>query len=482
MTGTTSSVVRAHLWLSLLHVLSRAALALAGLPFRFDLDWMWMADPGELRDRLFETLYYFHAFPPGMNFVTGILLKAGGAHAGTLALLLFWAMGLALVNGLFALGRATGLSTRAAFCLALAFVLSPPAIYFEHLYLYEWPITTMLCLAAVCFHRGVRRPSLGAWVAFFALAAAIGLTRSTFHLAWFGMMAGFALWFSDRTARRRVLIAAAVPGAVLLALYLKNLALFGEFAASTFGPASFHLVTVDRLPREVRDQWIRDGLLSPFAAISAYAPPREYARFFATPDCPGWPPQLTRLEQVEGRAPNFNHWWLLDVHRARRADVQHYLRTRPLDYPANVVAGLRGYFGPSTSWHPRTDTPASPHAGHRQVLGGYEAAYNRALHAFPVAPVGLYVFLPVVWLWALWRAWTLARADGADMRARGALLAFCAFQVLYVTAASTMLTFLESSRYRFQVEPMIWVLTGCCLAAFWPARRTVSPPSRGLHP
>jgi len=477
--ATASPAVGAHLGLSVVYILSRGVLVLAGLPFRFDLDWMWLADPGDLRDRLFETLYYFHAFPPGMDLVTGILLKLGGAEAGTLALLLFWTMGLALVNALFALGRAAGLSTRAALGVAIAFALSPPAIYFEHLYLYEWPVTTALCLAAVCFHRGVRLPSRGAWMPFFTLCAAIGLTRSTFHLAWFALMVVFGLWFGGPAARRRVLIAAMIPAAVLLSLYLKNLVLFGEFAASTFGPASFHLVTVDRLPRDVRDQWIRDGVLSPFAAVSAYAPPREYARFFSTPDRPGWPPSVTRLEHVEVRAPNFNHWWLIEVHRARRADVRRYFQERWFDYPVNVLRGLRDFFGPSTAWHPRAGTPDAPHAGHRQVLGGYEAAYNRVLHAFPLAPVGLYVCLPAVWLWAVWRARVLWREADVNTRARGAVLALCAFQVLYVTATSTMLTFLESSRYRFQVEPLIWVLAAVCVAGVWngwhPRGRTSRP-------
>ncbi|MCC7178763.1 MAG: hypothetical protein IT177_10265 [Acidobacteria bacterium] len=460
-------LVRAHVWLSVFYALSRAALWLAGLPFRFDLDWMWLADPGDLRDRLLETLYYFHAFPPGMDFLTGILLKLGGARPESMALGLFWAMGLVLVNALFVLGRATGLSTRAAFGLALAFALTPPAIYFEHLYLYEWPVTTMLCVAAACFHRGVRTGSTGAWAAFFGLCAAIGLTRSTFHLVWFALMMGAALWAAGRQCRHRVLGAAAIPAALLVALYLKNLIVFGAFAASTFGPASFHLVTVDRLPRDVRDQWIRDGLLSPFAAISAYAPPREYARFFATPDLPGWPPQVTRLEHVAVRAPNFNHWWLIEVHRARSADVRRYLRERWFEYPATVLTGLGDYFGPSTSWHPRAGLPGAPHAGHRALLGVYESAYNRTLHTFPFAPVGVYVLLPVILVWAARIAWSLLRQGDRGARARGAVLAFLVLQVLYVTAASTMLTFLESSRYRFQVEPLIWVLTAACVADAW---------------
>ncbi len=232
----------------------------------------------------------------------------------------------------------------------------------------------------------------------------------------------------------------------------------------------------------MRDRWIRDGTLSPFAAVSAYAPPRAYARFFATPGLPGWPQQVTRLEHVAVRAPNFNHWWLIEVHRARNADVRRYFRERWFEYPATVLAGLSDYLGPSTSWHPRAGLPDAPHAGHRAVLGTWETVYNRAIHTLPFAPVGVYVFLPFAWMWAAWRAWVLTRSDAACDRARGALLAFLAFQVLYVTAASTMLTFLESSRYRFQVEPLIWALTAACAAWLWNRRRDVSPPASNLHP
>ena len=64
----------AYLNVSLGYVVSRALLARAGLPYGFELDWMWLADPADLRDRLAQTLWFFHAFPPGMDLLTGILL------------------------------------------------------------------------------------------------------------------------------------------------------------------------------------------------------------------------------------------------------------------------------------------------------------------------------------------------------------------------------------------------------------------------
>lgn len=227
--------MRAHALLTLLFVLSRAGLDLAGVRFYFTHDWMWMSDPADLRDRLFQTLVSFHAFPPGMDALTGILLKAGDARAPALGHAVFWVLGLVLVNGLFVLGRAAGVPARAAFVLALAFMLSPPAIYFEHLYLYDWPVATLLVVAAVLFHRAAVRPSLPRWLACFAVCAVIGLTRSTFHLVWFVAVVALALWLIERRARQTVVTAALIPALVLLSLYVKNLVLFGEFAASRSG-------------------------------------------------------------------------------------------------------------------------------------------------------------------------------------------------------------------------------------------------------
>lgn len=459
--------LRENALLSLIVVSSRTALHYAGVRFNFSLDWMWLSDPADLHDRLLETLYYFHAFPPGMNLVTGILLKLGGSHAATLALATFWVLGLVLVNSLFYLSRVSGLPAPVALGLAVAFSLLPQSMYFENLYIYEYPIAALLCLAAVFFYKAVQRQSFWVWVAFFSICSAIGLTRSTFHLVWFVAMVGLGVLFTHRDVRRRILVAACAPAALLLALYIKNFAVFGVFDAFTFGPVSQDLVTIWHLPVEVRDSWIKEGKLSPFAAVSVYAGPREYLPFFRTSESKDWPPQLNRLERPSVKAVNYNHWLFLEVNRRRRADALYYVRARPLDYAANVLEGLKDMFTPSTRWHPLDDTDQSPHYKHRQVLGRYEAFYNRLVHGFPVSPVGLYAFLPLVLVWTFKRARSLVRTGGTDATARGSLLCFCLFQIGFVVAASSLFTFRESARYRYQVEAMMWLMTALCLFSLW---------------
>lgn len=456
-----------HALLSLSFIASRAALYLAGVRFDFSLDWMWLSDPADLRERLLETLYYFHAFPPGMNLVTGILLKMGGADAATLALAMFWGLGLAFVNALFHLCRVSGVSTPVALGIALAFSLVPQSIYLEHLYLYEYPIATLLCVAAVFFYEAARRRSFWMWLAFFAICTAIGVTRSTFHLVWFAAMVGAGLWLSERAARRRVLGAAAVPAVVLLALYVKNFALFGAFNAFTFGPVSHTLVTTWHLSPEVRDSWIAEGRLSPFAAVSVYAGPREYLSLLGPSVRADGPPQLTRLDRPSVHAGNYNHRLFLEVNRRRGADARAYVQARPLEYAATVLTGLRDMFTPSTVWHPAEPTGRSPHHQHRQVLGSYEASYNRLMYSLPVPPIGLYAFVPFVVVWTLRRARSLLRAGDSQGRALGALLSFCLFQIAFVVTVSSAFTFRESARYRYQVEAMLWLLTAVCVISLW---------------
>jgi hypothetical protein len=462
-----SESLRAHAALSTLYLVSRLALLWAGIRLNFSLDWMWLSDPSDLRERLFETLFYYHAYPPGMDLLTGILLKLGGLHAATLALVLFWFLGLVIVNSLLYLGRAAGLSARVAFGVAIVFALIPQSIYFEHVYLYEYPITALLCLAAVFFERAVRVQSLGAgasakaafwlWFGFFLTCAIIGLTRSTFHLVWFIAMTGLGACFIEPHARRVMLKAACIPAALLIGLYAKNVVVFGVFEAYSSGPASYQIVTTWRLPPEIRNTWIREGKLSRFAAVGPDAGPREFLPLFSTSENPEWPAQLNRLDRPTVYAPNFNHWFFLEANIEKRRDALYTVKERPLDYVATVLEGFGDMLSPSTEWHPHDKTGLSPHNEHRQVLGWYEVLYNRVVHSLPVAPFGMYVFLPLVMVGALWRLTPSLRGSARYANGRAALLSFWLLNVAYVVAVSSMFTFRESSRYRYQIEPMIWL-------------------------
>ena len=63
---------REYALVALVFAMSRLVLFWLGLRFNFSLDWMWLSDPADLQERLLQTIYYFHAFPPGMDLLSGI--------------------------------------------------------------------------------------------------------------------------------------------------------------------------------------------------------------------------------------------------------------------------------------------------------------------------------------------------------------------------------------------------------------------------
>jgi 4-amino-4-deoxy-L-arabinose transferase-like glycosyltransferase len=480
-----------HLALSLCFLVTRFELHRRGLRFNMILDWMFMDDPSDLRDRLLEALWYGHAFPPGLNLMTGLLYKASEAQVVANAHALFQLFGLTLVNSLFYLCRAMGLTTAAGFALALVFAVLPQTIYFEHLYLYEMPVASLLALAAALFHEALRRQaaarsSFGWWLGCFLACAAIGWIRSTFHLVWFCAVAVLALVFTARGGRRQLLVALVGPAVLLVGVYLKNWVVFGTFAALTWTPGIFTTTTIQKLPSETREAWVREGKVSPFAAISMYSPPRAYLSFFDSPHDDRWPAMLNVLDKPTLGTPNYSHWFFLEINRRRAQDARVYLRERPLEYLSTVKDNTERFLSAGTHWHPRDSEPAGPHYQHRQVLGHYEAAYNRIVHGFPFAPLGLYAFAPLACMWALYRAWVLARdarqEQAAEPRAQGALLAFCLLQIGFASVTSVMFTSGESPRYRFQIEAFIVLLGTLALVAGWERLRAWRRPADGARP
>jgi hypothetical protein len=462
---------RGYALLALAFVATRLVLYAAGLRIQLELRWMFLDDLEALRQHLASTVFYFHAFAPGMNLITGLLLKISPEHIAGLATALFWAFGALMTLSLTYILVALGVARWPAFSLALAFSLLPQTLFLENLYLYTYLCACLLAAVAVAFRRALLRATAFAWLWFFLGCAVLGWLYTVFHLLWFTLMVALAVVAqarSGRTGFRRALRAvapgAAIPALLVVGLYAKNYALFGVFGASSWGAANMTLATTQQMPPDERDLWIRERKLSPYAAITVYAPPSAYVGLVPARVYP-WPGSNDLVRPTLGE-PNYNHGSFLEVNEARRKDVAYFLRARPLAYLGRVVGkNLPKLFHATTHWHPQDETAASAHHAHRAVLGRYELLYDRAVHSWPVPKVGLYVFLPLFLGWAVRAAATQLRATDREAFAQGALLAFCLLQVLFVVSASSLFTAWETSRYRYSIEPFIWVLVTAALSA-----------------
>lgn len=453
--------------LGAIFVVSRLVLYAAGLSFKLDLRWMFLADPTQLRDHLLQSVLYFHAYPPGMNLLTGLLLKLDEGHLAELAHLVLSVCSFVLVASLYFLARLCGLSRAGALALAVMFSIVPSTLYLENLYLYAVPSAALLCLGAALFHRALSGSSVGRWGAFFAVCAALCWIRTTFQWVWFAGMFALALFATKRSTRRHVLWGAAAPAVLLLSIYLKNWAVFGFFGTSSWAGANLVAVTTNQLPRDEREMLVRTGKLSPYANISVFAGPEAYLSYVSDHDRPAFAhyPGADDLKRPTVDADNFNHWMFVEINGRRGEDARYYIRTHFSDYAGTVLGeSVPQFFEPTTHWYTQDTDESSPHYRHRQALGGYESFYNALFHGFPVAGAGLYVFLPVFLAWAGARAWRLMRSGDASSWGTAMLLVFAALQILYVTTVSALFNYGESSRHRFMVEAFIWLLVASCFS------------------
>jgi hypothetical protein len=462
---------RGYALLAVAFFATRLVLYAAGLRINLDLRWMFLDDVEALRQHLASTVFYFHAFAPGMNLITGLLLKISPEHIAGLATALFWAFGVLMTLSLAHILAALGLARWPSALLALAFSLLPQTLFLENLYLYSYLCACLLAAAAVAFRRALLRATAWAWLWFFLVCAVLGWLYTVFHLLWFALMTGLAIVAQAcagragfRRALRAVALGAAVPALFVVGLYAKNYALFGVFGATSWGAANMTLATTQQMHPAERNRWIREGKLSRYAAINVYAAPSAYVGLVPKRVYP-WPGSNDLVRPTLGE-PNYNHGSFLEVNEARRKDVAYYLRARPLDYLRRVFTkNLPSLFHSTTHWHPHDRTAAAPHRAHRAVLGGYERLYDRVVHGWPAPRVGLYVLLPLFLGWGAWAAAVRLRATDPRAFAQGALLAFCVLQVLFVVSASSLFTAWETSRYRYSIEPFIWVLVAAALSA-----------------
>ncbi len=484
MSAARSVWDRAPLWtLTAAFLSTRVALWAVGLSFQLDLRWMFLADPAELRDHLGRTLVYFHAFPPGMNLLTGLLLQGGDAGLRLGAVATFWGFGLLLTLSLYRLLARLSLPPRLCWVLSLGFSLLPASLFFENLYLYTYPCAALLTCALVAFARARAAGRWLPWAGFFALCAALGAVRTTFHLVWFLAMAAAALGLSPRAQWLAVARGAALPLSLLLSLYLKNYFLFGFFGTTSWSGANLTLATTQRMDAHLRNRWVQQGVLSRYARINVFAPPSQYLEGQPRRQYP-WPGSNEPWRRTL-RQPNFNHGVFLEVNRTRGKDARTFIARRPTEYARTVLGtNLPSYFSASTHWHPHDARPEAPHAAHRRALGGYERTFDALVHRWPVPGVGLYCLLPIVLAWGAWVSVRRAARDlrghfdGAEADSRRLVL-LCLLQVVFVSLVSVLLTAQESARYRFVVEPCIFAL--CARGGLELVRVLRSAPWRRLR-
>lgn len=458
-------------------VLFAAARLLYGyLGLHFDVStfpqFMQFIDQELLANRLLESLWYYHANPPLLNLFTGLGIKVFGSNAGVFFAVCFHAVGLALAWCVYLLTARLSGSRLAAVITSALLVFSPSFVLYENWFMYSFPAAVLLTLAAALLYRYVRSGTTRWAVAFFAALATLLLLRSLYHLAWLVAVA-LLLVAAQWHRRKQILIAAAVPILVVGLWYGKNLYLFGTFSSSTWFGLGLSNITTQMVTRTELQPLVERGELSQFALVSRY---RETWRLFSGNLPPTGIPVLDRPTKSSGQF-NFNNRQIIAVDRDYTADGIKVIRHFPASYVIGLIMSNRLFFSPSSMNLYFTDA-------NRGAAQPFEAVFNPLLfgasaHSSPIqAPnfgfhddaffeINSSMRLFVVWWLVLGYGYVQARGafrmrQGED-RPRAIVIGFAVFTMLYVYGVGTAFELAENFRYRWDVEPLTFVLSATAI-------------------
>ena len=454
---------------ALLTLASRALYFLAGV--RFDVTpfprYIQFIDAELLKDRFVESVWYSHAHPPGLNVLAGAGYLVFGDSAPAFFSLLFHALGFALALGAFALVlRLTGARVAAYVCAA-ALVVSPGFVLYENWFMYTFLEAALLMVSAVALYETLDRDSTAWAVVLFTALAALVLTRGFFHLGWLVLVAVYVAWAAAN--RWKILAACAVPLIVAALWYVKNYVYFGAFAASTMFGLGLSNISTLTVTRAELQPLVEAGTLSPLALVSRYE--NAAVLFSATADAQSGIAVLDRPRKASGEY-NYNFRPLVEINDQYARDAFAVMRRFPANYALGVVIANRLFFSPSSMNEYFS-------AENRAAIAPIERIFNPLVYGVPERPrfivqphfgfaeppsleVNTSASQIALWLIVLGFGYVRVRPvfvgrPTAD-RTASIAVAYLLLVMLYVYALGTLVELGENYRYRFVVEPFVFVL------------------------
>ena len=443
-------------------------ILLWGLGVRFDsepLQFYWQfIDPALLQHDLWRSLFYLEQQPPLFNFFLGAILHLVPAHSSLAFLASYFCLGLALSAGLFALMDRMQVDRRIALIITILFALSPSMVLYENLLFYEYPLTALLCLAALFLHRYASAGRIRDGIVFFSCLALISGIRSIDHLAWFGAILVFvSLTLRERT--RKTLLAVAMPGVLLLMFYAKHAILFHNLVPGGRIYRAISLSTMSPPPGAL-DRLIASGKISPILKTDIFELAYDFdgvvkEQALAKISPPPRPAGIPVLDECTKSTDyvNLNCVWFADFARVYEKDSLVVLREYPAAYLQSVRANVPRYFLPTTvGWpfdgrsHDRNaEIMARPLAVDKLLSGEWPPRLNR--------PWISYVLLPGLLGFGLFKV--VRGRNGRDPTVL--TLAFMAGNMIYLTVVLLLLTYGDQNRIRSEISPYFAVLLGLLL-------------------
>ena len=352
---------------------------------------------------------------------------------------------------------------------------SPSALLIESYLLYTPLEVLALLTIAWLLGRVAVRPRGRELVAMFAVAAALALTRTVFHLAWLVALVGFVAVLR-RDCWRTVLAAGAVPLLIVTGWYVKNEILFGQFNASSWLGVSLSRITVAQLPAAERRTLVANGTLSPYAAFPAFTDLEKMGIRHPLRTGPGRGVGLLDERRASNGFANLHQRDYLEVNERSLDDSLWVIRHRPGVYARGISRSVSSTFTAPSAWFgyginvddigPAVNTErlllgatsAPPGIGSPQI-GRWRFAEHEwiAMLAYLLALIGV--------------PWQLLHRRRRPREPADVVIFYLWATTVFVLVTTAALELGENNRFRSVTDPLVLVLVSSMAARWWAQRQ-----------
>jgi hypothetical protein len=441
--------------------ISRALYDQIGITFSSDTYqsfWQFI-HPSLLKTDLWRSIFFLHNQPPVLNVLTGVILQIFPAHTREAFHFLYYLAGLLLAVSIYFLGVDLGLPGLISSIVAVIFTISPSTIIYEHWLMYSYLIAAALSFSGMALHRFVKSRELQWGFLFFFVLACITLMWTLFHFVW--MLIIFILTLYLVQDRRKVMMAALIPFLMVFGWYAKNLVVFGDFTAGSWGGMNLSHMTTFRLPENEHQKMINNGELSEFAAYPPFRNPKVYLRLLPNTPATGIP--VLDITEFSNGIVNYHHQVYINASKYYLLDALYVLRARPDVYLRSVAQSLYIFFHSSSDFKLISEI--------RLPINTFDVLWNRVFYGqwlndesssertarMSLRHVGwgiVALFIISVWGSAsyLWKNPDVLR------KPEGFLILFMLFNIVFVTIVGNSMDLGENNRFRYVIDSFILLL------------------------
>lgn len=473
---------------------TRLLLFLAGArmslhPPELDPIWQLLA-PQWLMDDFWQSLLYLHSQPPLYNLLYGLALHVGQAQHTLLLQAVFYGLSALFLVSSYRLLLFFGLSRPLAFLLPLLFTVTPTFILYEHWFFYSHIMLTLLPSAFAWLILYAQERRIGLAVFGLSLMALMSLTRSTYHVLWVATVT-LVIVSVYPPPRRRLRWVLLVPLLIVLAVYAKNVALFGQFTTSSWLGANLYKTVIFGVAPEDVAALHAAGRLTFDADQPAPFAPETIIAFDAYEREPRLEviPATGEMFKFDGFV-NYNHYKMIAYAQARGDDALTLLRECPACYGGTLLAKGFFFIQPARDYVYIEDSPLG------ERLRGLIEAFDRSWlgHGLGLLlfddfkinqrPAGSFFYIPFFVFLVLayvsgaqvsWRAFR--QRDPARYAIALSYLSLLLFSLIYL-----LLEHGENNRFRYELEALLLLFFVIGLHQAWRGgrRQPVAPETEPM--